>query len=124
MTDSEVLTSGDPAAGDENAATIDPGAPQAAPVRFPELRGGATSSGPQAPLDRIFDLSVPVTVELGRTTLSVQDILELGPGAVVELERGADQPVELFVHGKSVARGQIVVVDGYYGIRITSLKDS
>lgn len=122
MTDSEVLSGGNP--GDDAAATIDAaGAPQAAPVRFPELRGGPAGTLPEAPLERIFDLTVPVSVELGRATLSVQEILELGPGAVVELERAADQPVELFVHGKCVARGQIVVVDGYYGIRITSLKD-
>lgn len=123
MSDTEVLSGAKP--GDEAAATIDAasGAPSAAPVKFPELRGGPTGSVSEAPLERIFDLTVPVTVELGRATLSVQEILQLGPGAVVELERAADQPVELFVHGKSVARGQIVVVDGYYGIRITSLKD-
>jgi flagellar motor switch protein FliN len=115
----------DKSGADRPAATIDasPGGPQAAPVRFPELRGAPGEASEQAQLDRIFDLSVPVTVELGRTTLSVQDLLQLGPGAVVELERSADAPVELFVHGKCVARGQIVVVDGYYGIRITSLRD-
>jgi flagellar motor switch protein FliN/FliY len=129
MSDSEVIEGNDPTRGaDPAAATLDAPSsesegPKAAPVRFPELHGSAAKSGETA-LDRIYDLTVPVTVELGRATLSVQEILELSPGAVVELDRAADAPVELFVHGKCVAKGQIVVVDGYYGIRITALKEN
>jgi flagellar motor switch protein FliN len=128
MSDSEVIEGNDPNRGaNPAAATLEPKksdreGPKAAPVMFQELQGSAARSS-ETGLDRVYDLTVPVTVELGRATLSVQEILELAPGAVVELDRAADAPVELFVHGKCVAKGQIVVVDGYYGIRITALKD-
>lgn len=128
----DVGTDGGPGEGPaETTATIDatdasgandstdPAARSASPVRFPEVRGG--EGGESASLDRIYDLKVPVTVELGRATLAVEEILRLAPGAVVELDRAADQPVEMFVHGKCVARGEIVVVDDFYGVRITSV---
>lgn len=100
----------DVAAAGESQAT-------AAPVRFPELRPGETPPN-ESPLDRVYDLTVPVSVELGTASLSVQEILHLAPGAVIELDRSADAAVELHVHGKCVATGQIVVVDGFYGVRI------
>ena len=80
-----------------------------------------THTGAEAPLERIYDLTVPVTVEVGRTNLSVQEILQLSAGSVVELDHAADAPVELLVHGKCVAKGEIVVVDDFYGVRITSV---
>ncbi len=72
-------------------------------------------------LERVVGLTVPVTVELGRAKLSVQDILELTTDSVIELDHAADSPVELLVHGKCVARGEIVVVDDYYGVRISEI---
>ena len=104
---------------DSNDPTT-PGAGSAAPVSFPEVESKpvATTEGP---LDRVYDLSVPVTVELGRTMLSVQDVLRLAPGAVVELDHPSETPVDLFVHGKRVAKGEIVVVSDFYAIRITSV---
>ena len=93
--------------------------PVASPVLFPEVTGRTATTN--LPLDRIYDLQVPVSVELGRSNLTVQDILQLGPGSVVELDQNADAPVTLYVHGKSVAMGEIVVVDEYYGVRITSV---
>lgn len=116
MSDQDVIESEPRPGGDAGAE----GGTAASSVSFPELRPNAVR-GPEAALDRVYDLTVPVTVELGRATLSVQDILQLAPGSIVELERSSEAPVELFVHGKCVAKGQIVVVDGYYGIRITSL---
>lgn len=80
---------------------------------------GAKAGG--GPLERVYGLTVPVSVELGRTSMSVQDILELTTDSVVELDRAADSPVELLVHGKCVARGEIVVVDDYYGVRISEI---
>lgn len=94
----------------------------AAPVSFPEVEAKASSQA-EAPLDRVYDLTVPVTVELGRTSLSVQDVLKLAPGAVVELDHPSETPVNLYVHGKRVAKGEIVVVSDFYAIRITSVGD-
>jgi len=93
----------------------------------PESPATATAPAPAtkgtggAPLGHLLDVTVPVTVELGRSRLSLENILRLAPGAVVELEHPADAPVDLFIHGKRIASGEIVVVDDYYGIRITSL---
>jgi flagellar motor switch protein FliN/FliY len=94
----------------------------AAPVSFPEVEARQTNQA-EAPLDRVYDLTVPVTVELGRTSLSVQDVLKLAPGAVVELDHPSETPVNLYVHGKRVAKGEIVVVSDFYAIRITSVGD-
>lgn len=82
-----------------------------------------TDAAEGANLDRVYDLTVPVTVEVGRARLSVQEILQLAPGSVVELDHPADAPVELLVHGKCVAKGEIVVVDDFYGVRITQVGD-
>ncbi len=95
----------------------------AARAELPEVRSTGVSTDKVASLDRVSDLSVPVSVELGRTTLTVQQILELSPGVVVELDQSADAPVEMFVHGKCVAKGEIVVIDDFYGVRITSVRE-
>ncbi|MFH0945495.1 MAG: FliM/FliN family flagellar motor switch protein [Planctomycetota bacterium] len=101
------------------AARMEQQVAEASPVRFPEVSGGLGHAN--LPLDRIYDLKVPVSVELGKSTLSIHEILQLGPGSVVELDNTADSPVSMYVHGKRVAMGEIVVVDEYYGVKITSV---
>ncbi len=123
MSDQTKDTATNPADSSATAEPVDASvatAPTAAPVRFPDVRQ-VEATGPEAPLDRVYGLNVPVQVELGRTTLSVEEILRMAPGTVVELDRAADAPVELFVHGKCVAKGEIVVVDDFYGVRITAV---
>ena len=100
-------------------ATMEQAVTEASPVRFPEVSGGMGRA--DLPLDRIYDLKVPVSVELGKSTLSVHEILQLAPGSVVELDNTADAPISMYVHGKRVAMGEIVVVDEYYGVKITSV---
>jgi flagellar motor switch protein FliN/FliY len=99
-------------------------AAQAEQVNFPEVAPGCGTGGDASSLERVFGLTVPVSVELGRTSMNVEDILRLGPGWVVELDHPADAPVDLYVHGKRVAKGEIVVVDDFYGVRITSVGES
>ena len=72
-------------------------------------------------LDRLTGVSVELTVEVGRTRLSLGQALELGPGSVVTLDRLADQPVDLLVNGRRIARGEVVVVDEQFGLRITEV---
>jgi flagellar motor switch protein FliN/FliY len=74
-----------------------------------------------ANLDLLLDVVVPVTVELGRTALTVKDILSTCQGSVIELDRAAGEPVELLAGGKTLARGEVVVVKDRFGIRITEL---
>lgn len=73
--------------------------------------------------DLLMDVNLPVRVELGRTTMSVEELLEVGPGAVVELDKVAGEPAELYIRDTFFARGEVVVVDNNFGIRITDLSD-
>lgn len=72
-------------------------------------------------IQMLLDINLNVTIELGRTRLSIRKILELGPGSIIELDRMAGEPVDLLVNDKVVAKGEVVVVDEYFGIRIISL---
>jgi flagellar motor switch protein FliN/FliY len=72
-------------------------------------------------LDLLHDVEMAVTVELGRTRMLVKDLLSLAPGAVVELDRAAGSPVDVLVNGKLIARGEVVVIDDDFGIRISEI---
>ena len=75
-------------------------------------------------LDIVLDVKVKVTVQLGSCMLPMRDILELAPGAVVQLHQHASEPVGLFVNDKLVAYGEVVVVEDNFGIKITELVGS
>lgn len=72
-------------------------------------------------LDFILDIPLKVTVELGRTTVVVKDLLQLGQGSVLELDKLAGEPLEILVNGKLVAKGEVVVVNEKFGIRLTDI---
>jgi len=72
-------------------------------------------------LDFILDIPLKVTVELGRTTVIVKDLLQLGQGSVLELDKLAGEPLEILVNGKLVAKGEVVVVNEKFGIRLTDI---
>jgi flagellar motor switch protein FliN/FliY len=72
-------------------------------------------------MDLLRDVQMDVTVELGRTSMTVQDLLALTPGSVVELDRAAGSPADILVNGQLIARGEVVVVDEDYAIRITEI---
>jgi flagellar motor switch protein FliN len=84
-----------------------------------EPTGGAAVD--LAELDRLTDVVVELTVEVGRTKMSLGQAMSLGPGSVVTLDRLADQPVDLLVNGKPIARGEVVVIDEEFGLRITDV---
>ena len=91
---------------------------------YSELRQGA--SEPQrrsSPLEHLSDVQLTVTVELGSQTLSIADLLKLGEGAVVELDRSAGAPVDVKANGRLIARADVVVVDDELGVRITEIVD-
>ena len=71
----------------------------------------------------LADIPVQVAVEIGRLTLPLRDLLNLAPGAVLELDRPADAPVDILVNGRLVARGEVVVIDGEFGVRVTDIVD-
>jgi flagellar motor switch protein FliN/FliY len=83
--------------------------------------GGLFDSTGNRALDMLMDIPLDLTIELGRTELSIRRILEMGPGAIVEMDRFAGEPVDLLINNKVVARGEVVVVDENFGIRVVSL---
>ena len=89
---------------------------------FAELSGAATSTA-TTPLDSLLNVTVTVTVELGRTTVSIGEILKLGVGSVLELDRAVFEPVDLMAQGVRLARGEVVVVDDRFAIRIKEITD-
>ena len=103
--------------GDEVATT--------ASQTSPELRpSSADDSGRQvdlAKLKMVLDLPLKVAVELGRTKLLVNDLLQLGQGSVIELDKMAGEPMEVFVNDKLVAMGEVVVVNEKFGVRLTDV---
>ena len=72
-------------------------------------------------LDLLLDVPVKLTVELGSCQMSMRDVLQLAVGSVVPLDRLADAPVDLFVNQKLVARGEVVVVEDHFGIKVTEI---
>lgn len=74
-------------------------------------------------LELLYDLQLPVSIELGRTNMLIRDILKLGRGSVIEFDKLVSEPVDILVNGKKVAAGEVVVVDKHFGIRITTLVD-
>jgi flagellar motor switch protein FliN/FliY len=72
-------------------------------------------------LDFILDIPLKVTVELGRTSVLVRDLLQLGQGSVLELDKLAGEPLEILVNGKLIAKGEVVVVNEKFGIRLTDI---
>ena len=86
-------------------------------------RGHETRTAEPLPsrIDLILDITLPVTVELGRARMQIQDILKLGPGSIVELEKSAGDPVELLINDRPIARGEVVVIDENFGVRLTSI---
>lgn len=69
----------------------------------------------------LMDVQLPVSIRFGETEMILEEIVKLGVGSVIELNSGIDQPVELIVNNRILARGEVVTVDGFYGIRITEI---
>jgi flagellar motor switch protein FliN/FliY len=93
--------------------------PLPAPV-LPDLGDGAAAAEARD-LRLLADVQVELAVELGRVKLPLRDLLSLAPGAVLELDRSADAPVDVLVNGCLVARGEVVVIDGAFGVRVTAV---
>ncbi len=94
---------------------------------FPSFDTADSASRMLSPLDpkieMLYDLQLPVSIELGRTNMLIRDILRLARGSVIEFDKLASEPVDVLVNGKKVAEGEVVVIDKHFGIRITTLVD-
>ena len=102
-------------------------APQAAPAAvqpaniFPNFGGDPAKTGLMGELDIIMDIPVQISVELGRTKISIRNLLQLAHGSVVELDALAGEPMNVLVNGTLIAQGEVVVVNDKFGIRLTDI---
>jgi flagellar motor switch protein FliN/FliY len=97
-----------------------PAPPVAQPVTFPTLDDVPANPG-GSDISLLLDVPLQVTVELGRTQLKIRNVLELVPGSIIELDKLAGEPVDVLVNGKPIARGEVVVIDEEFGVRITDV---
>ena len=108
----------------ESAATAKGGAEKAGyeKAEFNDLASQPVAQGAgEANLDVILDIPVTLSMEIGRTEITINDLLQLGQGSVVELERLAGEPMDVMVNGTLIAHGEVVVVDEKFGIRLTDV---
>ncbi|MFZ5436158.1 MAG: flagellar motor switch protein FliN [Bacillota bacterium] len=89
-------------------------------AEFPEVER-RLPSGQVQKIDLLYDVPLEVTVEIGRTRRLLKEVLGFTQGSVVELEKSAGDPVDVFINGRLVARGEVVVVDENFGVRITEV---
>ena len=95
--------------------------PNVQPASFKPFTGDMSSTGQHENIDLIMDVPLEVTVELGRTKKSIKEILDFAPGTIVELNKIAGEPIDVLVNGKYVAKGEVVVIEESFGIKITEI---
>ena len=83
--------------------------------------GASAGAGEKPGMDLLLDVTLPVSVELGRTKMTIKEVLATCPGTVIELDRAAGEPVDVLVSGKVIGRGEVVVVEEKFGVRISEL---
>ena len=106
-----------PVSQDEETVTVQP-------VKFASFDEQKSASGDASKnLDNLLDIKLQLTVELGRTTLPVKKVLELTRGSIIELDKIAGEPVELYANGKLIAHGEVVVIEDNFGLRVTSMTE-
>jgi flagellar motor switch protein FliN/FliY len=115
--------------GDEIAAADSRAADAPAGVQAPASGGPAPAraavAASQPPafenLEVILDIELPLTVRFGKTEMTLRALTQVGPGSVIDLDRSPDEPVEILVNEKVIARGEVVVISGNYGVRVTEV---
>jgi flagellar motor switch protein FliN/FliY len=95
--------------------------PTVQPAAFSNFEPSPVAGGESKNLDMLLDIPLQVTVELGRTKRSVRDILELSTGSIIELDKLAGEPVDILVNNRLVAKGEVVVIDENFGVRVTDI---
>ena len=91
------------------------------PAQFQNFSNNLSAMPSNENIGLIMDVPLEVTVELGRTTKSISDILDFSPGTIIELNRIAGEPIDVLVNGKFVAKGEVVVIEECFGIKVTEI---
>ena len=105
---------------EEESGSIAGGGASIKAARFAPL-GPSGVSATQNTMDLLLDVQLELSVELGRALIPVKEVLQLGPGSVVELNKLGGEPVDILVNGRPIARGEVVVVDENFGVRVTEI---
>lgn len=111
---------GETSAGEPAPSTAD----QAAPFELNELQADEEDEGPAQSLELLGDVELDLRIELGRTMMRLEDVLQLRGGAVVVLDKLAGDPVDIYVNGRLVARGEVLVMNDNFCVRVTELVGS
>ena len=111
------------AAGQPLSSLSGSGAQDMLSPRAPQLAEFEHTShgGAEVPIGMLLDLTLPVSIELGRTSMSVQEILRLGRGSVIQLDRLAGEPIDIYVGDRRFAEGEVVVLGEHFGVRVTRI---
>ena len=105
-------------------AQMGSGIPNVQSLQYPMLQGNIAGSGEQGNIGLIMDVYMEMTVELGRTKKQIKDILGMGEGTIIELDKLAGEPVDILVNHKPIAKGEVVVIDENFGVRVTEILSS
>jgi flagellar motor switch protein FliN/FliY len=126
----EAAEGGDPAAAkalnegsvEEELSSQQAAAQQSAPAAdFSEFKNGKAAEGTSPDLDFLLEIPLEVSVELGRSSMRIKDLLKLGQGSVVELNKMAGEPAEIYVNKKLLAKGEVVVINEKFGVKLTEI---
>lgn len=118
MAEQEDAESGDDKAADGDAASADG---EVQTPELDELEDESISGDEKKKLDTILDIPVTISMEVGRSQISIRNLLQLNQGSVVELDRVAGEPLDVLVNGTLIAHGEVVVVNDKFGIRLTDV---
>lgn len=91
------------------------------PIAFEELQNENAKANPNPELEVILDIPVSISMEVGRTSITIRNLLQLNQGSVIELDRLAGEPLDVLVNGTLIAHGEVVVVNEKFGIRMTDV---
>jgi flagellar motor switch protein FliN/FliY len=104
------------------AAKLEPAKPEPVKTSADAVPGAASDSGSgSATLDMLMDVQLAMTMRFGSRRMLLREVLDLNPGSVIELDRRVQEPVDLLLDGRLVARGEVVVIEGSYGLRVTDV---
>ncbi len=105
----------------EQAEVEEKAAAKASPVNFEELQSDSGRATVNPELEVILDIPVSISMEVGRTSITIRNLLQLNQGSVIELDRLAGEPLDVLVNGTLIAHGEVVVVNEKFGIRMTDV---
>lgn len=95
--------------------------PNASPASFDNLTDETTAGSGEINIDVLLDVSVTLSLEVGRARVPIRNLLQLNQGSVIELERGAGEPLDVYVNNTLIAHGEVVVVNDRFGVRLTDV---